>query len=91
MPYSKFVIEETLPRFFETLSKALRLFKTILDEGFKRFKQFYDEFLKPIASYAAEGFLQLWDTLNENLEEFVTIVENSTGLARFTNYFGIDL
>ena len=78
IPLTEFTIEEVLPRFFETLSKALRLFKTILDEGFKIFKQFYDEFLKPIAEYTAEGFLQLWDALNENLEEFVTIVENST-------------
>ena len=78
VPLTEFTIEEVLPRFFETLAKALRLFKKILDEGFKIFKQFYDEFLKPIASYDAEGFLQLWDTLNENLEEFVTIVENST-------------
>lgn len=78
VPLTEFTVEEVLPRFFESLSKALRLFKTILDEGFEIFKQFYDEFLKPIASYAAEGFLQLWDTLNENLEEFVTIVENST-------------
>lgn len=78
VPLTEFTIEEALPRFFETLAKALRLFKQILDEGFNIYKQFYDEFLKPIASYAADGFLQLWDTLNANLEEFVTIVENST-------------
>ena len=78
VPLTEFTIEEVLPRFFETLAKALSLLKTILDEGFEIFKQFYDEFLKPIASYAADGFLQLWDTLNENLEEFVTIFENST-------------
>ena len=89
VPYTEFVVEEHLPRFFETLSKALRLFKTILDEGFKIFKQFYDEFLKPIASYAAEGFLQLWDTLNENLEEFVTIVENSTAWQDLQTILGL--
>ena len=78
VPLTKFTVEKALPRFFVTLSNALRLFKKILDEGFELFKQFYDEFLKPIASYAADGFLQLWDTYNEKLEEFVTIVENST-------------
>lgn len=78
VPLTEFTVGDALPRFFETLSKALRLFKTILDKGFKIFKQFYNEFLKPIAEYAAEGFLQLWDILNENIEEFVDTVENST-------------
>lgn len=89
VPLTEFTVEEVLPRFFETLSKALRLFKTILDEGFEIYKQFYDEFLKPIASYAADGFLQLWDTLNENLEEFVTIVENSTAWQDLQTILGL--
>jgi phage-related protein len=89
VPLTEFTVEEVLPRFFETLSNVLRLFKTILDEGFEIFKQFYDEFLKPIASYAAEGFLQLWDTLNENLEEFVTIVENSTAWQDLQTILGL--
>ena len=89
VPLTKFTIEEALPRFFETLSKALRLFKTILDEGLKIFKQFYNEFLQPIASYAADGFLQLWDTLNKKLEEFVTIVENSTAWQDLQTILGL--
>ena len=89
VPLTKFKIEEVLPRFFETLAKALSLLKTILDEEFEIFKQFYDEFLKPIASYAADGFLQLWDTLNENLEEFVTIVENSTAWQDLQTILGL--
>lgn len=89
VPLTEFTIEEVLPRFFETLSNALRLLKTILDEGFEIFKQFYDEFLKPIASYAADGFLQLWDTLNENLEEFVAIVENSTAWQDLQTILGL--
>lgn len=89
VPLTEFTIEEALPRFFETLSKELRLFKTILDEGFNVYKQFYDEFLKPIASYAADGFLQLWDTLNENLEEFVSIVENSTAWQDLQTILGL--
>ena len=89
VPLTEFTIEEILPRFFETLSIKLSLLKTILDEGFEIFKQFYDEFLKPIASYAADGFLQLWDTLNENLEEFVTIVENSTAWQDLQTILGL--
>ena len=89
VPYTEFVVEEHLPRFFETLSKELRLLKTILDEGFEIFKKFYDEFLKPIAEYTADGFLQLWDTLNENLEEFVTIVENSTAWQDLQTILGL--
>lgn len=89
VPLTEFTIEEVLPRFFETLAKALSLLKTILDEGVEIFKQFYDEFLKPIASYAADGFLQLWDTLNENLEEFVTIVENSTAWQDLQTILGL--
>ena len=89
VPLTEFTIEEVLPRFFETLSKNLRLFKTILDEGFKIFKQFYDEFLKPIAKYVADGFLELWDALNENLEEFVSIVENSTAWQDLQTILGL--
>lgn len=89
VPLTEFTIEEALPRFFETLAKALRLFKKILNEGFKIFKQFYNEFLKPIANYAADGFLKLWDTLNENLEEFVTIVENSTAWQDLQTILGL--
>jgi DNA-binding transcriptional regulator GbsR (MarR family) len=89
VPLTEFTVEEVLPRFFETLSNVLRLFKTILDDGFEIFKQFYDEFLKPIAKYTAEGFLQLWDTLNENLEEFVAIVENSTAWQDLQTILGL--
>lgn len=89
VPLTEFTVEEALPRYFETLSNKLRLFKTILDEGFNVYKQFYDEFLKPIASYAADGFLQLWDTLNENLEEFVSIVENSTSWQDLQTILGL--
>ena len=89
VPLSEFTIEEVLPRFFVTLSNALRLFKKILDEGFKIFKQFYDEFLKPIASYAADEFLELWDNLNEKLEEFVSIVENSTAWQDLRTILGL--
>lgn len=78
VPLAGFTIEEVLPRFFDTLTISLRLFAKILDEHFETFKQFYNDFLKPIASYAADGFLKLWDTLNKNINKFVTIVENST-------------
>lgn len=88
VPLSKFTIEEILPRFFETLAIKLSLFKTILDEGFTLFKQFYDEFLKPIASYAADGFLQLWDTWNANMEEFVSIFESSTAWQDLSTILG---
>ena len=50
VPLSEFTVNEALPKFFESLSNALKLFKTILDKGFNIFKQFYNEFLKPIAS-----------------------------------------
>lgn len=89
VPLTEFTVEEALPKFFETLSKALRLFKTILDKGFRIFKQFYDKFLKPVAEYAADGFLQLWDTLNQKLEEFVTIVENSTAWQDLQTILGL--
>ena len=89
VPLTEFTVEEALPRYFETLSNKLRLFKTILGEEFNIFKQFYDEFLKPISSYAADGFLQLWDTLNENLEEFVTIFENSTAWKDLQTILGL--
>jgi hypothetical protein len=89
VPLATFYIEEALPRFFISLSLALRLFNAILEPVVEIAKRFYDEFLQPIASYAAEGFLQLWDTLNENLEEFVTIVENSTAWQDLQTILGL--
>lgn len=89
VPLTEFTIEEVLPRFFDTLTTSLRLFVKILDEHFETVKQFYNDFLKPIASYAADGFLKLWDTLNENLDEFVTIVENSTAWQDLRTILGL--
>ena len=88
-PLAKFTIESVLPRFFDTLGTSLEIFHTILDNGFTLYKQFYDNFLKPIASYSADGFLKLWDTLNENMKEFATIVENSTAWQDLRTILGL--
>lgn len=89
VPLTEFTIEEVLPRFFDTLTISLKLFAKILDEYFETFKQFYNDFLKPIASYAADGFLKLWDTLNENMKKFVTTFENSTAWQDLRTILGL--
>lgn len=88
-PLAKFTIESVLPRFFDTLGTSLEILHTILDNGFTLYKQFYDDFLKPIASYSADGFLKLWDTLNENMKEFATIVESSTAWQDLRTILGL--
>ncbi len=77
-PLAKFTIESVLPRFFDTLGTSLEIFHTILDNGFALFKQFYDEFLQPIASYAADKFLDFWDSFNDKLQEFSDKFKSST-------------
>ena len=77
-PLVSFVVESVLPAWLDTLALALRGLKVILDEGMELFKQWYEDFLKPVAEYTADGFVELWQTLNTNLSEFIDLVEGST-------------
>ena len=76
-PLGEIVIEDVLPRFFDTFSIAIDGFRVILDNGWDIFEQFIDEFLKPIWEYAEPKILEVWDNLNTKLKDFVKLVEES--------------
>ena len=77
VPLSEFTIENVLPNFFDTLSISLDGLSIIIEKTTPIAQQFYNDFLEPISSYAADAFLDLWDNLNLQLTNFVQIVEGS--------------
>lgn len=76
-PLAEFVIEDALPRFFDTLATAIDGLRVILDNGWDILEQFIDEFLDPIWEYAEPKILEVWDDLNAKLKDFVKLVEES--------------
>ena len=78
VPLSIFTIQDILPRFLDTLAIAVKGIGVIIKEKIEFFKQFVDQFLKPIAEYAAPGFLEFWDDFNTAFDDLVTAIENST-------------
>lgn len=78
VPLSVFTIQDVLPRFLDTLAIAIKGVGVLIKEKIEFFKQFVDQFLKPIAEYAAPGFLQFWDEFNVAFDDLVTAIENST-------------
>ena len=91
VPLTEFTVEEALPRFFDTLGIALDFFKSILEGGWGLIKQLYNEFLIPIANYAAEPFLAMWDTFNGQIQKICGGFSRFHGVARFTNHTGFNL
>lgn len=76
-PLAEFVIEDALPRFFDTFGIAVDGFSVILDNAWDILEQFIDEFLTPIWEYAKPKILEVWDNLNAKLKDFVKLVEES--------------
>lgn len=76
-PLSQFTIEDVLPRYIESLSTALGIFNVIAEGSTELFKDFYTNFLQPIAQFTANKFLKFWDNANKKLKEFQKILENS--------------
>lgn len=77
-PLTKWTVEEALPRFFDTLATAIEIGGTILDQYIETYKDFYNNFLKPIASFVADKFLEFWDEFNIKFKEISDIIQNST-------------
>ena len=70
VPLGTWVANEAVPRFFDTLSIAISAANSILEALRPLFVWFYDEVLTPIASWAADIFLDAWDAINETLSDF---------------------
>ena len=76
-PLAEFVIEDALPKFFDTFGIAIDGFRVVLDNVWDTLEQFIDEFLTPIWEYAEPKILEVWDNLNTKLKDFVKLVEES--------------
>ena len=76
-PLAGFVIEDALPKFFDTFGIAIDGFRMVLDKAWDILEQFIDEFLTPIWEYAEPKILEVWDNLNAKLKDFVKLVEES--------------
>lgn len=76
-PLSKFTIEEVAPRFIDTLSTAIQIGGVILEKFLGYYKDFYENFLKPIGKYTADRFLELWDKFNVKFKEIATMIGES--------------
>lgn len=76
-PLSEWVISEAVPRFLDTLRIAIKLLTLVIGKGLDILMEWYEKFLKPIAEYAGEKFLDFWDKLNGYLQEFYDMLEQS--------------
>lgn len=77
-PIAKITVESILPRFIETLANVLNILHTVIKNSFALFKDFYNDFLKPLANLVTDKVLQYWDGWNEKLRQFSEDFENST-------------
>ena len=82
-PLAEFVIEDALPKFFDTFGIAIDGFRVVLDNVWDTLEQFIDEFLTPIWEYAEPKILEVWDNLNTKLKDFVKLVEESEAWGDF--------
>lgn len=78
LPYAKFIIEETLPRWLEVLAVALGLVKTILEQSGYLFVDFYNNFLKPVGEYFSPKVIEFFDKFKTKLSNAVDVLKGST-------------
>lgn len=77
-PLATFTISEILPRFFDTLRIRLELLNEVLEKIAPIFQQWFDDYIKPLAEFTGEKFLEFWDKLNETLEGAKKWLEETT-------------
>lgn len=70
VPFGTWTMNEVVPRFLETLSNVLNILDPILQALKPLFDWFLESVLKPIAEWAADRFLEIWDGINGVLEKF---------------------
>ena len=66
-PLGEFTITEALPRFFDTLANSLDIFNEALEKIAPIFADWYTNYIRPLAEFTADKFLEFWDKLNEKL------------------------
>lgn len=67
-PLGEFTITEALPRFFDTLANSLDIFNEALEKIAPIFADWYTNYIRPLAEFTADKFLEFWDKLNEKLK-----------------------
>lgn len=79
VPLGNWTIQEVAPRVIEILADAMN----ILNEALIAFKPIWEwiweNFLKPIASFAADVFIKALDLIHEGLSEISTWMEDNQG------------
>lgn len=69
-PLGSWVVNEALPRFFQTLGSVLEIVNNVLEALKPSWKWLWDNVLEKIAKWTGGKFLEIWDKINEGLAEF---------------------
>lgn len=69
-PLGSWVVNEALPRFFQTLGSVLGIVNNVLEALKPSWQWLWDNVLKKIAEWTAGEFLEIWDKINEGLATF---------------------
>ena len=69
-PLGSWVVNEALPRFFQTLGSVLEIVNNVLEALKPLWQWLWDNVLEKIAKWTAGKFLEIWDEINELLSEF---------------------
>lgn len=90
IPIGEWVIDEALPRFFDTLANVLDILNNVLTALQPVWDPFKENVLDPIMAWAADKFLEFWDKLNEKLETLAAwMQENPEKVRDFFIYIGL--
>lgn len=71
-PLAKFTVESLLPSFLDLLSGAVSVLTPILEAVVEAGKNFFDLFLKPIAEFVGEQFIEFINNLADILSDLGT-------------------
>lgn len=69
-PLGSWVVNEALPRFFQTLGSVLEIVNNVLEALKPSWKWLWDNVLEKFAKWTAGKFLEIWDKINECLATF---------------------
>lgn len=77
VPLAEFTIENILPNYINTLTEYMKLWNKVAVEFGEIFKKLWETFLKPVAEYTGEKFVEFWSKLNQGISEFKNMVGTS--------------
>lgn len=87
-PLAKFTVESLLPSFLDLLSGAISVLTPILEAVIEAGKSFFNLFLKPIADFVGEQFIEFISNLADILSDLGTwINEHKELIEQFTFLF----